>query len=361
MNTYFIIISFKFILISQTIFASDIGKNFSLNINEKRNEYNDVVNRVHSISAKLNSLEKDYTAKSEKYKDLDLKYLMTEEKIGKAQEFQKLYGDEYNRIEIISEKLEREYLLFELAGHDENDLIAQKKITSLHSLLKEKRIYIKNKISEIDSLIQRLYTDRQDIKSQQEILSQILFEIEDEKRSKLVEQISLVEVKDTINSEINKIKALNKSNLLLSKNESRMPSELNKSTIPNDTLPLILKKFKFIYPVSNYNSKSIQKNGIEFKVKGNNSLLASENGKVAYVGNLSTYGTIIILDHGDQVRSVYLGEYESHVQSGDSIKKGDAIARVSVSSDNEKLDFAKIYFEIREKNKQFQLNKLIKI
>lgn len=103
----------------------------------------------------------------------------------------------------------------------------------------------------------------------------------------------------------------------------------------------------FIAPLKEFDSVEYRKKGISFLFKGKYDLRAAQSGKIDYVGRLSTYGNVLIIDHGKDIRSILLGKINLKIKKGSIVKKGDIIASTVGSS---KIKNA-IYFEVRKRNK----------
>ncbi len=72
------------------------------------------------------------------------------------------------------------------------------------------------------------------------------------------------------------------------------------------------------------------------------------DGKVLYSGNaIPGYGNLIIIQHKDNVISVYGNNYSNYVKEGQSVSQGELVAAVGESTSQA----AKLYFEIRYKGK----------
>lgn len=110
-----------------------------------------------------------------------------------------------------------------------------------------------------------------------------------------------------------------------------------------------LSKMKEIFgePIKEYVSKTHKKNqGIYFTVKGRKEVQASKGGKVIYVGSMSNYGNIVMIQHGNEKISVYLGQFNPKVKIQTELRKGEVIGYTDLIGDKT----GNIYFEIRHKN-----------
>jgi len=102
----------------------------------------------------------------------------------------------------------------------------------------------------------------------------------------------------------------------------------------------------FSTPLEDYFDVSFKNKGLTFKFKGLNQVFASKNGNVVYSGNLSTYGNVLMIDHGNNARSVILGDIEITVKKGDKVTKGSIIGHTK----GDPLKEGSLYFEVRNKD-----------
>lgn len=103
----------------------------------------------------------------------------------------------------------------------------------------------------------------------------------------------------------------------------------------------------FAGPLRHFSALEHQDRGVTFRFEGAKEILNTAEGRVAYIGTLSTYGNVLMVDHGNDTRSVFLGDFHSQVEVGQTVAKGDIIARAS--SDNNRRS-NELYFEVRKSN-----------
>ncbi len=105
----------------------------------------------------------------------------------------------------------------------------------------------------------------------------------------------------------------------------------------------------FKSPVENYKSISYKDKGVTFLHDGDERIdvKASGGGKVVYSGDLSNYGNVVMIDHGNETRSVILGKFAPTVNKGDTVAAGDLVAKTTKSAKGTQ---GKLYFEVRIKN-----------
>lgn len=103
----------------------------------------------------------------------------------------------------------------------------------------------------------------------------------------------------------------------------------------------------FSHPLAAFDKVKKGSKGVTYFFRGEKPILASASGKVIYTGELSTYGQVIMLDHGNGMKSVMLGNLAPKVNKGDQVSKGELLAYTRGNS----LKKNKLYFELRKANK----------
>ena len=93
---------------------------------------------------------------------------------------------------------------------------------------------------------------------------------------------------------------------------------------------------------------SQHKHGVQISAQLGDPVIAIAKGKVIYSGNaISSYGNLILVQHDNDIISVYGNNYTNYANEGDNVVKGQLIAAVGESDSNT----AKLYFEVRYKGK----------
>ena len=76
--------------------------------------------------------------------------------------------------------------------------------------------------------------------------------------------------------------------------------------------------------------------------------MAIENGTVIFSDdNIADYGNLVLIQHPNNIISVYGNNYSNYVKKGQSIRKGELLAAVGETNGNQ----PRLYFEIRYKGK----------
>ncbi len=105
----------------------------------------------------------------------------------------------------------------------------------------------------------------------------------------------------------------------------------------------------FRSPVAISNGLEYNQKGVSFKFTGKNEVLATKDGKVVYVGALANYGNVVMIDHGNETRTVLLGQFNPTIKNLELVKSGQKIG-VTQSDATSGLGGGKIYFEVRKNN-----------
>lgn len=145
-------------------------------------------------------------------------------------------------------------------------------------------------------------------------------------------------------------------NQLFSNINSKLDT-LQRPTNQNDTEHLgnitPIKKNQYQWPLErspNHSQLSYNhfKSGINIPAKLGDPIVAIDKGTVIFSeGDFSDYGNLILVQHNDNVISVYGNNYSNYVKKGQQVKKGDLLAAVGETKGN----VPRLYFEIRHKGK----------
>jgi len=109
----------------------------------------------------------------------------------------------------------------------------------------------------------------------------------------------------------------------------------------------------FIWPlkgrvIANFgnNYRNFMNKGLNIQPYSKTDVVASRSGKVVfYASNFGNYGKILIIDHGDGLRTIYARNAEVYVGIGETVKQGALIARAGCAGRDKA---AYLHFEIRK-------------
>lgn len=92
--------------------------------------------------------------------------------------------------------------------------------------------------------------------------------------------------------------------------------------------------------------------GIDIKPKDTLLIESALKGKVEAVNNSEITATEIIIDHGNNVKTLYSNLVSANVKAGDAIEKGQVIGNLGKTVSIESLDGAHLHFELIVDGKQ---------
>ena len=90
-------------------------------------------------------------------------------------------------------------------------------------------------------------------------------------------------------------------------------------------------------------------NGVVFSAKANSDVVAVAAGRVVMADWLQGYGMIVIIDHGDDVKTIYANCNSLLVESGDFAEAGEVIAKTGQSGGS---TIPGLYFEVLKNGNQ---------
>ena len=103
----------------------------------------------------------------------------------------------------------------------------------------------------------------------------------------------------------------------------------------------------FNNPVERYIDIKHGKKGVTYYTRGHQKIRNVRTGKVVYSNKLSTFGNVLMVDHGGNIRSIFLGQFVPKLKKGARVKTGDILGYTNGVKNRQ----IKVYFEIRKKNK----------
>ena len=84
--------------------------------------------------------------------------------------------------------------------------------------------------------------------------------------------------------------------------------------------------------------------GVDIKAEQGEEILAASSGKVAFSGHKRGYGTVVILDHGNGLSTLYAHLFYASVRKGESIGAGETLGRAGRRG---KATGTHLHFEVR--------------
>jgi murein DD-endopeptidase MepM/ murein hydrolase activator NlpD len=282
--------------------------------------------QIKDVDSKIGKKNNDYLDKIRAIEQFDQKIIKMKTELGlSAKDISQSYQKAKSALELFllektddesENSLQERMIYYELLG---------KKISSLSSAQKESNHLLEN--------INLYEIQLSEMKRNEEFIYRFIVDLENSKKKLSRSYISLMESKNDSQKQFDKIRA--KKRVYKSKKKKLSSAKPGQ---PDFFMSLPLKSFSSV-------SKS--KKGITFKFNETLPISAPKGGKVAYSGELASYGNVIIIDHGKDIRSVFFGDINSKVKKGSLIKTGQLLGYTDASYGEQK----SLYYEIRKKNK----------
>lgn len=307
---------------------------FSLTVNSAIRKSVDELSKYRTeilqLGARLASLEKELGSKNNLY-------LSGIEQIRQFEQEIKIYKYALSKKqrEVQQAQLENKKILQNYLLESENDStepwhrkvhleLLKKSITKLSNKDEELKSF-EIKISEFDQKLSVL-------KKNEEELVQVIKELEQRKKMAMDKYLAKVDSKKKFESKIQGMKVHQKI------------SSVKKSLI-GDT---VLQKPDrlFLRPVDDFLSITPSTKGVTFKYQAVQPVKAVGGGKVVFAGDLSAYGQVVLVDHGNDLRTVLLGRMNIRVKKNDNVQDGEILAYTT----NDTKEAQNLYFEVRKKN-----------
>ncbi len=311
-----------FILLFSIPFIS-LSKPKVLKPRELKDKISQFGSDVMKIKASLQSLDKELDNQNQTYLSQVQKEQKLEDQISKMK-----VGAGKNKEKIILnlEQIKKKYYSVVLLNNTEK---------TLEENMKEKLIL-------------------QDLAAESEILEELLTEnkalvnLLDKMNLKLNE---LREEKNQLYSILNDLEkrkgGLKDSYFASLESKKQLEKELTRQKLEIIAKDSKVNIFELIPPFKKLGRVEETSQGVNFFFDSDQPLHSVSSGKVVYTGQLANYGTVIMIKHQGDLRSVILGPFKSKVSRGDVLQKGQLIGYASSKGleDQEK----KIYIELREK------------
>lgn len=274
--------------------------NIEENVGSTNIEYLDKVKKIEGIEIQIKNIQTDLKRNAQRNSE---EYSLS--RVALNNYLIERLDDEYENEEV-REKLYAEVLAEKLKALEEVQETSAKLLTSLSSL--EKSLG--------------------ESKTTEDIIYQKIVELENLKKEKGQKYISLLEEKNKLQDQVDK-KVI----------KQRAKGKKKRKQV--------VTKADFALPIQSYVDVIQDKKGITFSYNEVSPLQAPNDGVVVYAGQLSSYGKVLMIDHGKNIRSVLLGDFSIKLSKGEKVKKSQILGYTTpVIGENNKL-----YFEIRKENK----------
>lgn len=286
---------------------------------------------VMEMGARLSTLEKEIGSKNNLY-------LSSLEQIKQFESDVKLYRDELKvkQAEVKRSQLENKRILQNYLLESENDTTEpwQRKVHL--ELLKQAQNKLKTRESELVGFQTKVAEFEEKLAvlhKNEEELAVVIKELEARKKAAMDTYLAKVETKKKIESKVQS-KVLEKRIAVVKKQLSDAPIVKTK---PDRY---------FNRPVDDFITFTASAKGVTFKYQASQPVKAVGEGKIVFAGDLASYGQVVLIDHGQDLRTVLLGKMNIRVKKNDTVRNGDILAYTL----NDSKEPQNLYFEVRKKN-----------
>ena len=324
MKKIFLLLSFTFALASCSKVEAALGQDSLSKIKERLGEK---AIQARTLAASIKSLENKIGQMNSHYLEKSRQNHSLQEKLFSLKESLQSELAELNKKESRARELARRSLL---EMQDEQDQNALLKKTILRKLIVEKLQELqelKRGAQELQRAFKAYENKLSETKKSEESLHALILDLESKKKDLSKDYISTIESKNEWEAKFENALAKKKAYASVSKSNAKLPLEL-------------------IPPLEKFLSFKGGDKGITFKYDASSPIKATAGGKVVYSGELASYGKVIMLDHGQQVRSVILGDIKMKVSKGDQVARGQVIGYTVTEHGLKK----SLYYEVRKKN-----------
>jgi murein DD-endopeptidase MepM/ murein hydrolase activator NlpD len=357
--------NYKSLLVSSITFFSLVSafaesniplnsKEAKLNLFEMKRKIEDQNREILALTKEMNQIEVNLGVHNKKYLKMADVRLKLEEELALAKRnadndnlnLKKNYNETKTVLMgILINKLEKTESPSDLLARKVLVRDLQSRLVELDNLMKSNN-QIQSAVNEINArLDSSLQTEKELVSIMNELedrKKELRATIENQNAKKASELTEFNELKNKMAIENDAIKRLKKKEIV---SQVQVTEEIK---IPAQNLPL---KQAIGYRSPVYMTQGIEYNqkGVTFKFQGKNEVLAPGPGRVAYTGTLANYGNVVMIDHGNDTRTVLLGQFDYAVKNGDAVKESQIIGYTNPKTVNG-LGDGKIYFEIRKNN-----------
>lgn len=330
-----------------------------INVFEMKRKLQEQTRQIQNMTREMNNVEVNLGIQNKKYLRLADDRAKIEETLSQAKKNADLDNQNlkknYNETKailmgVLLNKLEK--------GESSSDLLSrkilvenlQRRLTDLDGMMKSNK--------GIQDDVERLYQRLEDsMKTEKELLA-IMGELEQKKKELHANLEAEYQKKSNSQNQFDEAKnkmamsreSLRKNALKEKLQPVQITEEIKIPSQPaNQEMAVSIPGAGFMSPIAQCLGIEHQKKGVTFNFQGKNEVLAPKGGRVVYTGSLASYGNVLMIDHGNDTRTVLLGQFDYNVKNGDTIKASQLVGYTNPRS-NSGLGDGKIYFEVRKNN-----------
>lgn len=322
-----------------------------VNVFEMKRKLQDQNKQILLLTKEVNNVEFSLGMNNKKYLKLAEERAKIEQSLANAKQNADFDSEALKKSYAQSKALLMGVLLNKLENtENSSDILArkvmieglQKRLVDLDGMMKTN----KNLQGDVEGLYAKL---QESMDTEKELLA-IMGELE-EKKKELRDQLASQtkdnsEVKQRFDDEKNKL-AMNQKSIQRERERERLAPVQITEEIRIPSQPAAADQFHA--PIYSFQGMEYDKKGVTYNFHGKNEVRAPKGGKVVYTGALANYGNVLMIDHGNEMRTVLLGQFDYAVKNGDAVKESQVVGHTNPRSNNG-LGEGRIYFEVRKNN-----------
>lgn len=217
----------------------------------------------------------------------------------------------------------------------------QRRLADLNGLMKAN----KGVRDDVESLTEKLQLS---MTTEKDLLA-VMNELEQRKRDLRAELEAQGQRKQVTQSRFDEIKnklAMTRHTQQKAKQREQLAPLQETEEIKIPSQPLVGENY--YPPIYAHQGIEYQKKGVTFNFQGKNEVRATRAGKIVYSGPLANYGNVLMIDHGNDTRTVLLGQFDISVKNGETVKETQVVGFTNPKGSG--LGDGRIYFEVRKNN-----------
>ncbi len=172
---------------------------------------------------------------------------------------------------------------------------------------------------------------------------------------KMKSDVLLGLIQDLENDKLSLISKVNEQKTLGQKEENRVINNTLESKLSRGDF-FVDKNFSL--PIRKFVKIEKSETGINFHYRDATYLMAPSNGKIIYVGELSNYGNVVMIEHDKKMISVLLGDIRPEVEELSIVTQGSVIGKLIADKDG---GLKSLYYEIRKEEKPMPTLSYLKV
>ena len=316
-----------FLLFPSSVLFASIAES-ETRLSELKNELSETNNKLQKVKASLASIEQEIGGKNnlylEKVKQLDV--LTSSQNI-----IQKDLDSHKIKFEEQKTQINKMISTFIMRGLDDSDPKNMLERLALKARISEVNFNLKNLKKIIDDTqiqVMTLNSQIATVQANEQSMAELIADLENKKSNFTQDYATTLESVNVLDKQYKTLKLEVKGRKIVQDKEDMATA------------------FSLMPPLKEYLDYRKDHKGVNFYYRETSNLHSPEKGLVVHVGDLGAYGTVVMIDHGQDIRSVLLGKIQYKVKKGSSVNRGEVIGYVT-SNNSEKQN---LYFEVRKNN-----------